>query len=129
MSPPRAERLVAAALALREACAGLRFAAPVAHVYDPLGYAWTPHETYLRRYGNTRKRAVFVGMNPGPFGMMQTGVPFGEVAAVRAFLRIDEKVAQIGTHVHARPSTRSSKASSPPPYPGSQPARAIATRS
>ena len=27
-------------------------------------------------------------MNPGPFGMVQTGVPFGEVAAVRNWLGI-----------------------------------------
>jgi single-strand selective monofunctional uracil DNA glycosylase len=42
----------------------------------------------LRRFGNGRKRVVFVGMNPGPFGMVQTGVPFGEVAAVRDWLDI-----------------------------------------
>ena len=35
------------------------------------------------------KRVVFLGMNPGPFGMAQVGVPFGEVAAVRDWLRID----------------------------------------
>ena len=93
MPLPPEERLVDAALALREACTRLRFAAPVAHVYDPLEYAWTPHETYLRRFGNTRKRAVFVGMNPGPFGMMQTGVPFGEVAAVRDWMGIEAAIA------------------------------------
>ena len=26
-------------------------------------------------------------MNPGPFGMVQTGVPFGEVEAVRSWLQ------------------------------------------
>jgi len=87
-----AERLVAAARALSAALAGLRFAPPVSHVYDPLDYAWLPHERYLRRYGNGRKRVVFLGMNPGPFGMVQTGVPFGEVAAVRDWLGIDEAV-------------------------------------
>jgi single-strand selective monofunctional uracil DNA glycosylase len=31
-------------------------------------------------------------MNPGPFGMAQTGVPFGEIAAVRDWLGIHEPV-------------------------------------
>ena len=46
------------------------------------------HHAYLRRYANTPKRALFLGMNPGPWGMAQTGVPFGEVAAVRDWLGI-----------------------------------------
>ena len=37
----------------------------------------------MTRYGAGPKRVVLLGMNPGPFGMMQTGVPFGEIAAVR----------------------------------------------
>jgi len=64
----------------------MRFAAPVSHVYNPLDYAWAVHQTYLERFGNGRKRVVFLGMNPGPFGMAQTGVPFGEIAAVRDWL-------------------------------------------
>jgi len=70
----------------------LRFGGSVAHVYNPLDYAWTPHELYLRRYAAGPKRAVFLGMNPGPFGMAQTGVPFGEVAAVRDWLKISAPV-------------------------------------
>ncbi len=64
----------------------------VAHVYNPLGYAGQAHEAYLRRYGNTQKRVVFLGMNPGPFGMMQVGVPFGEVNFVREWLGITDGV-------------------------------------
>jgi single-strand selective monofunctional uracil DNA glycosylase len=82
------QALVDAAIALRRACDGLRFAPPVAHVYQPLDYAWDLHESWLRRYGAGTKRIVFLGMNPGPFGMVQTGVPFGEVAAVRDWLGI-----------------------------------------
>src|SRR5213592_4310907 len=60
--------LITAAKRLRDAVAGLRYAAPVTHVYNPLIYAWRAHEMYLRRYGNGRKRVLFLGMNPGPLG-------------------------------------------------------------
>ena len=83
-----AEEVINAAKRLREAVAKLHFAAPVTHVYNPLDYAWAAHEAYLRRYANTKKRVVFLGMNPGPFGMAQTGVPFGEIKAVRDWLGI-----------------------------------------
>lgn len=69
---------------------GLRFAPPVTHVYDPLTYAWATHAEYLARYGEGRKCVVFLGMNPGPFGMVQTGVPFGEVSVVRDWLGIED---------------------------------------
>jgi single-strand selective monofunctional uracil DNA glycosylase len=83
-----ARELIAAARELSAQAARLRFAAPVAHVYNPLAYAWNAHEEYLRRFGRGPKRVVFLGMNPGPFGMVQTGVPFGEIAAVRDWLGI-----------------------------------------
>jgi single-strand selective monofunctional uracil DNA glycosylase len=70
----------------------MRFAAPVAHVYHPLLYARAPWEAYLARYGRGPKEVVLVGMNPGPFGMAQTGVPFGDVAMVRDWLGIDGRV-------------------------------------
>jgi single-strand selective monofunctional uracil DNA glycosylase len=66
----------------------LEFAQPVTHVYNPLVYARAPHDAYLKRYGGSPKRVVYLGMNPGPFGMAQTGVPFGEVALVRDWLGI-----------------------------------------
>ncbi len=77
---------------LSRALAQLRFPAPVAHVYDPHDYAWAPYEAYVNRYGAGRKRVVLLGMNPGPFGMMQTGVPFGEIAAVRDWMDIRARV-------------------------------------
>lgn len=89
-----ARQLLDAARDLSSELAGLAFAPPVAHVYDPLRYAWAPYEQYVRRYGATRKRIVLLGMNPGPFGMMQTGVPFGEVAAVRDWMGIEAEVGQ-----------------------------------
>jgi len=72
--------------------AGLRFGKPTACVYNPLVYARRPHEAYLRRYAEQGVDAILVGMNPGPWGMAQTGVPFGEVGLVRDFLAIDERV-------------------------------------
>ena len=72
----------------------LKFKPPVTHIYNPLGYAWAAHEIYLQKFGGGKKRVVFLGMNPGPFGMAQTGVPFGEVAAVRDWLNISAPVAR-----------------------------------
>jgi len=86
------ERLAAAAARLRDAVSALLFQPPVAMVYNPLEYAWTVHELYLRKYGGGRKRVVFVGMNPGPWGMAQTGVPFGEIAAVRDWMGLSGRV-------------------------------------
>ena len=80
--------MVRAAQELRSELSKLRFAPPVAHVYNPLDYAWPVHEMYLRRFASHPKRVVFLGMNPGPFGMVQTGVPFGEVKAVRDWLKM-----------------------------------------
>jgi single-strand selective monofunctional uracil DNA glycosylase len=66
----------------------MRFGPPVTHVYNPLRYAAAPHEQYLRRFGSAKGRVLLLGMNPGPFGMAQTGVPFGDVALVRDWLGI-----------------------------------------
>ena len=77
-----------AARTLSTDLARLKFPPPVAHVYDPYRYAWAPYEQYVTRFGRAPKRVVLLGMNPGPFGMMQTGVPFGEVAAVRDWMGI-----------------------------------------
>jgi single-strand selective monofunctional uracil DNA glycosylase len=90
--PAESKQLIAAA---RELCAQvdrLRFKPPVTHVYNPLNYARAAHEAYLHRFGDGKRRVVFMGMNPGPFGMVQTGIPFGEVAAVRDWLKISAKV-------------------------------------
>ena len=72
----------------------LTFSAPTAFVYNPLRYAWEPHRHYLRKFGLGPKQVVFLGMNPGPFGMAQTGVPFGEIAAVRDWLMIKGAVSK-----------------------------------
>lgn len=84
--------LIAAAQRLSQAVDRLEFAPPVSHVYNPLDYAWAPHEAYLRRFGIGCKRIIFLGMNPGPFGMVQCGVPFGEIAAARDWMGIEAAV-------------------------------------
>lgn len=98
-----ADQLVQAARTLRDGLHPLCFAPPTAYAYCPLDYAWPAHETYLRRYGGSLKKVVFIGMNPGPFGMTQTGVPFGEIAAVRDWLGIQMA---IGHPEHEHPKRR-----------------------
>lgn len=88
------DRLVEVYRALGQTCGSLAFEPPVAYVYNPLDYAWAPHEAYLRRYARAGVDAVLVGMNPGPFGMLQTGVPFGDVGMVRDWLGIEAPVSQ-----------------------------------
>jgi single-strand selective monofunctional uracil DNA glycosylase len=84
--------VAAAARDLAREVAPLRFGPPVAFVYNPLDYAGRAHARYVARYAATRKRVLFIGMNPGPFGMTQTGVPFGQVGFVRDWLGIQEPV-------------------------------------
>ena len=97
--------LVDLAATLRDQIDQLRFGPPVACTYNPLRYAWDPHRRYLERYGKGRKRVVFMGMNPGPYGMTQTGVPFGEIAAVRDWLHIQGKVEPPACEHPKRPIT------------------------
>jgi len=77
---------------LSDAVDDLTFAPPVTHVYNPLAYARDPVWQYLDRVGSCPKRAVFLGMNPGPWGMVQTGVPFGSIPLVRDWLGIEGAV-------------------------------------
>lgn len=87
-----ADRVLAAAAALRDEASALAFGEPVTHVTNPLDYAWALHERYVRTWGASPRRVLFLGMNPGPWGMAQTGVPFGEVAAVRDWLGLRGEV-------------------------------------
>ena len=96
-----ARGLLAVQRALRDAVDGLSFAAPISHVYNPLRYAWQPAAAYLRRYLRTPKQVLFLGMNPGPWGMAQTGVPFGDVVFVRDWLRLPIAV-QPPRHQHPK---------------------------
>ncbi|MBK8481716.1 MAG: single-stranded DNA-binding protein [Proteobacteria bacterium] len=95
--------LLEAAAILRDAVGALHFGAPVAYVYNPLAYAWDNHAAYLRRWGAGPKRVVLLGMNPGPFGMVQTGIPFGDVPTVRDWLGLCEPVSRPGEAHPRRP--------------------------
>jgi len=81
----------------------LSFSPPVTHVYNPLRYARRTHEVFLTRYAIRDVDALLLGMNPGPFGMAQTGVPFGEVSVVREWLRIEDRVGRPADEHPKRP--------------------------
>jgi single-strand selective monofunctional uracil DNA glycosylase len=70
----------------------LEFHPTAAHVYSPLSYAERMHTAYLSAYCRARPEVLILGMNPGPWGMAQTGIPFGEVSMVRDWLKIDEPI-------------------------------------
>ncbi len=97
-----AERMLKIERDLSAALAGLRFAPPVHTVLDPLTYAWEPHATYVRRFAG-QGQILLLGMNPGPYGMAQTGVPFGAVPHVRDFLGITGPIGQPATPHPRRP--------------------------
>lgn len=88
---------------LAEKVDALRFGLPVTHVYNPLVYARGSHEEYLTRYATGKKEVIFVGMNPGPWGMAQTGVPFGDVAMVRDWMGIHARVSKPAREHPKRP--------------------------
>jgi single-strand selective monofunctional uracil DNA glycosylase len=87
-----AVKLAEIAATLVSATRRLRFGAPVACVYHPLEYAIEPYLKYLRIAGDHRREVVLVGMNPGPWGMAQTGIPFGEVNVARTWLGVEAPV-------------------------------------
>lgn len=73
---------------LNNELAQLKFSAPVTNIYNPLKYARRAHDQFIRKFGTGTKEAIFLGMNPGPYGMAQTGVSFGEISHVRDWLGI-----------------------------------------
>lgn len=86
------DRILESAKKLCDRVDRLNFSAPTAFVYNPLDYAWGPYSQYVRKWGSTKKRVLFLGMNPGPWGMAQVGVPFGEINIVKNWLRINAEV-------------------------------------
>lgn len=91
--------------ALSRDLSALRFGPPVTHVYDPLEYAAESVADYLERYGQPGPRTLLLGMNPGPWGMVQTGVPFGEVSLVRDWLGVRGAIGKPADEHPKRPVT------------------------
>ncbi len=88
---------------LLEALDPLEFSDPVTHIYNPLKYARSAYDEYLERNGRKPKEVLLLGMNPGPWGMVQTGVPFGEISAVRDWMGIKPHGGTPGTCHPKRP--------------------------
>jgi len=88
---------------LSDALNQLPLSPPVEYSYNPLNYAWDTHSCLVTKYCNSRKRILFVGMNPGPWGMVQTGVPFGDVRLVQDWLGI---IGNIGRPEKEHPKRR-----------------------
>lgn len=102
-SPSSARRAIEAAKALSRRVAKLDFSTHADWVYNPLQYAWQAHRQYLERYARPSCQVLFLGMNPGPWGMAQTGVPFGEIEAVRDWLQIEATIEKPGREHPKRP--------------------------
>jgi len=99
MTTASAKKMILAARTLCEDLEKLLFPPPVAWVYNPIQYGRSAHEDYLKHFAANRKRFIFLGMNPGPFGMVQTAVPFGEISFVRDWMGIQEiKTGPKNTH-------------------------------
>ena len=95
--------LIIAGRKLADELRPLVFSAPVSHTYLTVDYAREGYEGYVRKFGDSKKRVLMLGMNPGPFGMAQTGVPFGEIAAVRDWMGLDPKIGKpAGEHPKRR---------------------------
>lgn len=90
----KSAQLIAAAKQLKNKANLLDFSVFTKWVYNPLDYAWDGHCQYIMGHFQASCKVVFVGMNPGPWGMAQTGVPFGEVSMVRDWLGIDATIGQ-----------------------------------
>lgn len=98
-----AQKLIQSTQILSKALGSMQFSAPVTHVYNPLDYAWEAHRQYIERWGTQTKRVLFMGMNPGPWGMAQVGVPFGEVALTRDWIGIQSGVERPANEHPKRP--------------------------
>jgi single-strand selective monofunctional uracil DNA glycosylase len=89
---------------LAEDVAPLDFVEPVTDVYNPLVYAQKLHDAYLERFATDSPREILlVGMNPGPWGMAQTGVPFGDVDFVGDWMGLDAPVGKPAQEHPKRP--------------------------
>lgn len=99
----KARKLIEIYRELSRSLGSLSFGPPVTHVYNPLEYARDPAEQYLKLASSGQNKALLLGMNPGPWGMAQTGVPFGSVKMVRDWLGISGAVGKPAQENSKRP--------------------------
>ena len=103
MAKANTHAVVSISRTLSRAVTALEFSGHVTHIYNPLEYAREPHENYLSRFANTMGTTLLLGMNPGPWGMAQTGVPFGEIESVRDWMKIEGAVGKPPSEHPKRP--------------------------
>ncbi|XP_045617531.2 single-strand selective monofunctional uracil DNA glycosylase isoform X1 [Procambarus clarkii] len=72
----------------------LDYGEKICYIYNPVDYAHELHSDFVIKYGNWRKKVLILGMNPGPWGMGQTGVPFGHVGYTKDWLNIKGSVSK-----------------------------------
>jgi single-strand selective monofunctional uracil DNA glycosylase len=97
------QRLIQISRDLADEVRPLSFAESAVWTGHPLDYARAPHERYLRKYGACPRETLLFGMNPGPWGMSQTGVPFGDVTFVRDWLKVEGPVEKPAAEHPKRP--------------------------
>ena len=74
----------------------------VAHATNPLNYAWLHHEQYLIKWGGKGAKTLMLGMNPGPWGMAQTGIPFGSTDIAKNQLEIKPHKLETPENAHPK---------------------------
>ena len=89
---PDVDQLESISTDLIDALRPLKFGPPISHVYNPLEYARASLRQYHTKFASAPKEVLFLGMNPGPWGMAQTGIPFGEIQSVRNWMKIQAPV-------------------------------------
>ncbi len=82
--------------------AKLCFEPPACWVYNPWNYAREGRQGYFGLL-SSQPRVFMMGMNPGPWGMAQNGVPFGEREMVLDWLGLSPRV---GTPESEHPQRR-----------------------
>lgn len=94
MSKTVASAMLMAGEELATALEKLNFTSPVAVTYNTFAFAWEGYRAYLEKFVSGNRRILFLGMNPGPWGMVQTGIPFGEVSIVRDWMKLNPDIHQ-----------------------------------
>ncbi len=69
-------------------------------VYNVFEYAWQGWEAYIHKCAKLSAKIMLLGINPGPHGMLQTGIPFGSISAVRNYIGIHDADIKQPTVLH-----------------------------